>query len=97
MAQRVSINGKVLSSDSGTPIPGVSVKAFNPSRTAVTNDQGNFSISANPGEMLEFSYLGFTTQSVKAANNMQVSLAESAAQLEGVVVTAMGIKKKEGL
>ncbi|MFA6276836.1 MAG: SusC/RagA family TonB-linked outer membrane protein [Pedobacter sp.] len=94
MAQRVSINGKVLSSDSGTPIPGVSVKASNPSRTAVTNEQGIFSISVTPGEMLEFSYLGFTTQRQKAANNMQISLAESASQLEGVVVTALGIKKE---
>lgn len=93
MAQRVSINGRVLSGD-GTPLPGVSVKASNPVRTTVTNDQGKFTMMATPGEMLEFSYLGYTGQSQKAADNMQVSLSESAAQLEGVVVTALGIKKE---
>lgn len=93
MAQRVSINGRVLS-DGGAPLPGVSVKASNPVRTTVTNDQGRFTIMATPGETLEFSYLGYTTNTQKAADNMQITLTESAAQLEGVVVTALGIKKE---
>lgn len=93
MAQRVSINGQVLS-DRGTPLEGVSVKASNPVRTAITNAQGKFTLTATPGEMLEFSYLGYTSRSQKAADNMQVSLSESSSQLEGVVVTALGIKKE---
>jgi ferric enterobactin receptor len=92
MAQSVAINGRVLSD--GAPLPGVSVKASNPVRTTITNNQGRFTIMATPGELLEFSYLGYTSQSQKAADNMQVSLSEAAAQLEGVVVTAMGIKKE---
>ncbi|MES2417070.1 MAG: SusC/RagA family TonB-linked outer membrane protein [Bacteroidota bacterium] len=93
MAQRVSINGKVVS-DRGTPLVGVSVKATNPDRATITNNQGKFTMLASPGEMLEFSYIGYTTQSQKAANDMQVSLSESSSQLEGVVVTALGIKKE---
>ncbi|MDQ7948354.1 MAG: SusC/RagA family TonB-linked outer membrane protein [Pedobacter sp.] len=93
MAQRVTIKGKVLSED-GKPFPGVSVKANNPVRTTVTNDQGVFTISATLGETLEFSYLGYTPQSLKAADNMQVSLSESSSTLQSVVVTALGIKKE---
>ncbi|WEK18265.1 MAG: SusC/RagA family TonB-linked outer membrane protein [Candidatus Pedobacter colombiensis] len=92
MAQRVSISGRVLSE--GIPLPGVSIKATNPLRTTVTDAMGRFTIMATPGEMLEFSYLGYIAQSQKAGNNMQVSLLESSAQLEGVVVTALGIKKE---
>jgi ferric enterobactin receptor len=93
MAQQVTINGRVLM-EGGAPFPGVSIKATNPTRTTVTNEQGRFTISATPGETLEFTYLGYRSQSQKAADNMQVTLSESAAQLEGIVVTALGIKKE---
>lgn len=92
-AQRVPITGRVLS-DGGTPLAGVSVKATSPTRATVTNDQGKFTITATAGEMLEFSYIGYGTQSQKAANNMVVYLSGSSTQLEGVVVTALGIKKE---
>jgi TonB-linked SusC/RagA family outer membrane protein len=93
MAQRVPINGTVLSKG-GEPLPGVSVKASNPVRATVTNVQGKFTISASPGETLEFSYVGSVTQSQKAVDDMKVYLSESSIELEGVVVTALGIKKE---
>jgi ferric enterobactin receptor len=93
-AQGVPINGTVVSDD-GSPLAGVSVIAGVTKRTAVTDNAGKFTINVTSGSTLEFSYVGYLTQSVRASAGMQVRLAKSeTAQMEDVVVTAMGIKKE---
>jgi TonB-linked SusC/RagA family outer membrane protein len=93
VAQGVPISGTVLSDD-GAPLAGVTVTVSGTSRTTVTDSKGKFTITASGNETLEFSYVGYTTQSLKAAAGMQVQLAKSSAQLGEVVVTALGIKKE---
>ncbi|HEX7691434.1 MAG TPA: SusC/RagA family TonB-linked outer membrane protein, partial [Sediminibacterium sp.] len=93
VAQGVPISGTVLSDD-GTPLAGVTVTVSGTSRTTVTDSKGKFTITAGGNETLEFSYVGYATQSLKAAAGMQVQLAKSSAQLGEVVVTALGIKKE---
>lgn len=94
MAQRVPISGTVLSDD-GTPLAGVTVAVSGTKRATVTDDQGKFTISANDGAMLIFSSVGFAGQKVKASAGMEVRLIHGeTSQMEGVVVTAMGIKKE---
>lgn len=94
MAQRTSISGTVLS-DEGTPLAEVTVTVSGTSQAAVTNNDGKFTISANKNALLEFSYVGYTTQTVKAVAGMEVRLLKAASgQLEDVVVTALGIKKE---
>lgn len=44
---------------SGVPLPGVNVVIQGTSTGVATDFDGNFSIQANPGEVLEFSYVGF--------------------------------------
>jgi ferric enterobactin receptor len=92
-AQRVPINGTVLSDD-GTPLAGVTVAVSGTKRAAVTDNEGKFTISANQGAMLIFSSVGFTSQKLKAVAGMSVRLIKGeSSQMEGVVVTALGIKK----
>lgn len=94
MAQGVPISGTVLSEE-GTPLAGVTVVISGSTKATATNGDGKFSINVAEGSMLEFSYVGFTTQKVKARNGMIVRLvAAAASQMEDVVVTAMGIKKE---
>ncbi|MES2332835.1 MAG: SusC/RagA family TonB-linked outer membrane protein [Bacteroidota bacterium] len=93
-AQDVPISGTVLSED-GAPLSGVSVKVSGINRTTITDNNGKFTINAAKSAMLEFSYVGYATQVVKAASGMKVQLSVSSAQLGDVVVTtAMGIKKE---
>jgi len=93
MAQEVPISGTVLSED-GTPLAGVTVRVSGASRATTTDNTGRFTISARAGSVLEFSYVGFTPQKIKAAAGMEVRLAKGEAdQMNEVVVTAMGIKK----
>jgi ferric enterobactin receptor len=93
VAQGVPISGAVLADD-GTPLAGVTVTVSGTNRSTVTDDKGKFTINANKNATLQFSYVGYTTQKVKAVAGMQVSLAKDTAQLNDVVVTAMGIKKE---
>src|SRR5215510_1668337 len=75
MAQGVPISGTVLSDD-GTPLAGVTVTVSGANRATATDDKGKFSITANAGAMLEFSYIGYTTQRIKASAGMEVHLSK---------------------
>jgi len=94
MAQGVPISGTVLSDD-GTPLAGVTVTVSGTSRSTATDEKGKFSISAKEGAMLEFSYVGYSAQKIKATASMEVRLAKGeSGQMSDVVVTAFGIKKE---
>ncbi|HEX6432085.1 MAG TPA: SusC/RagA family TonB-linked outer membrane protein [Niastella sp.] len=94
MAQEVPISGTVLSDD-GTPLAGVTVAVIGTDRATVTDIKGKFTINANVGTLLEFSYVGYSQQRIKATAGMEVHLSIGASgQMQDVVVTAMGIKKE---
>lgn len=94
-AQTVPISGTVLSDDDGTPLPGVTVSVSGTSRATVTDNTGKFTVNVSKGTLLEFSYVGFAPQKLKAAAGMEVRLIKGeTGQMNDVVVTAMGIKKE---
>ena len=94
MAQEVPISGTVRSED-GIPLPGVTVTVVGTNKATVTDMTGKFSISAKESALLEFSYVGYAKQRIKAKTGMEVKLAlGESGQMQDVVVTAMGIKKE---
>jgi TonB-linked SusC/RagA family outer membrane protein len=94
IAQTVPITGTVLSDD-GTPLSGVTVQIGGTNKAVVTDNAGKFSINANANAILQFSYVGFATQKIKASSGMVVHLVKDEShQMEDVVVTAMGVKKE---
>jgi TonB-linked SusC/RagA family outer membrane protein len=94
IAQTVPITGTVLSDD-GTPLAGVTVLIGGTNKAVVTDNAGKFSISASANALLQFSYVGFATQKIKASPGMVVHLVKDEShQMEDVVVTAMGVKKE---
>lgn len=94
-AQDKTITGTVLS-DQNEPLAGVSVSVQGTTRATVTGTDGKYSIAAKPGDMLNFSYVGFAPQSVTVGQNgiIDVTLRSATGELGEVVVTAMGIKKE---
>jgi TonB-linked SusC/RagA family outer membrane protein len=95
MAQQITVTGKVKSADDGLPIPGATVKIKGSSVTTQTGTDGIYSIKANPGQTIEFSYIGYSTleKVVGTDKSIDVSLKEDSKQLSEVVVTgALGIK-----
>lgn len=93
--QQKTITGTVLSDD-GIPMPAVTIRIKGTTRNAQSDARGNFTIQANEGETLEFSFIGYVTQSVVigTSNIVNVSMQLSETALGEVVVTAMGIKKE---
>lgn len=85
-----------ITSDSGEPLIGVTVKVAG-GQGAVTDIDGNFSVNVAPGTMLTFSYTGFKTQTAKAQNGMRVVLESDVSNLNEVVVVGYGTQKKANL
>ncbi len=86
----------IVSDNSGT-LPGATVQVKGTNIAAQTNGEGRYTIQASPSSVLVFSMLGFEKQETTVGERSQinVTLVESASELEEVVVTAMGIKREE--
>ena len=95
-AQAGHITGTVTDS-SGEPLMGVSVLVKGTSSGAATDLDGNFSVKASVGQVLTFSYIGYTTQEIKITNTdpLNVVMEENTKTLDEVVVTALGIKREQ--
>ena len=96
-AQEKTISGTV-SDNSGLPLPGVNIIVKGTSNGTQSDFDGNFTVNANVGQTIVFSYVGFYTaeRAVTAAtSNINLQMSEDAAVLEEVVVTALGIKKEK--
>ena len=92
-AQGKTISGTISDGDN-LPLPGVNVVVKGTSNGTTTDFDGNYSISANSGDVLTFSYVGNTVEkTVGAENNISFTMLEN--QLEEVVITALGIKRKK--
>jgi TonB-linked SusC/RagA family outer membrane protein len=94
-AQERTVSG-VVSDNAGLPLPGVSVLVKGTQNGTQTDFDGKFSIRATPSQVLVFSYIGMKTQEMPASSStVNIKLANDALELEGVVVTALGIKREK--
>jgi TonB-linked SusC/RagA family outer membrane protein len=94
-AQVHQITGTVKD-DQGAPVPSVSVKIKGTSTITVGDASGSFRISASENSVLVFSAIGFNDleQRVGKLTTMNISLSKKVAELESVVVTALGVRRK---
>ncbi|WP_179348451.1 SusC/RagA family TonB-linked outer membrane protein [Winogradskyella pacifica] len=90
-AQEKIISGTVTD-DSSLPLPGATVLVKGTSNGVSTDFDGKYSISANTGSTLVFSYVGYVPQEmvVSASNIINVQLLEDTSALDEVVITAIG-------
>lgn len=81
--------------DANGPIPGATVAVQGSTRGTQTDADGRYSIQAAPGETLQFSIIGYKSQTVvvSTATTIDMVLEEDAGQLDEVVVTALGIQR----
>lgn len=92
MTQAQTISGLVTDAKNN-PLPGVNVICKENGKSASTDFNGNFSIPAEAGKILQFSFIGYASVSMKASNDMKVVLQESNTTLNEVVVVGYGTKK----
>nr|MBP7472000.1 TonB-dependent receptor [Prevotella sp.] len=96
-AQVNTVKGNV--SDDGGPIIGATIRLKGSSKAAaVTDFEGNFSLSAPKGSILEVTYLGYKTKEVKVgAGQLDVTLMQDNETLNEVVVVGYGTMKRADL
>ena len=96
---QTQVTGTVTDQANGEPIIGATVKIKGTSTGVVTDIDGNYSISVSAGQTLEFSYIGYTTQSLKVSRGGRhdISLSEETNTLEQVVVVGYGTMKRSDL
>lgn len=89
---QITVTGTVEDADG--PLIGASVLVKGTTVGTVTDFDGQYSIQANMGDQLEFSYMGYTSQTIEVTGpTINVTMAENTEVLSEVVVTAMGIKR----
>ncbi|KFC59297.1 TonB-linked outer membrane protein, SusC/RagA family [Flavobacterium gilvum] len=95
-AQERTVSG-IVKDNANLPIPGVSVIIKGTRNGTQTDFDGKYTIKVTPDQTLVFSYVGMKSQEHKAnSTSLNVTLTNSATELEGVTVTtAMGIKKQK--
>lgn len=94
--QNVRASGVVVDAQ-GQPVPGASVIVKGTTSGTMTDPQGRFALSVNPGATLEVSCIGYATTTVAARENVRVVLSDDAEFLDEVVVVGYGTQKKANL
>lgn len=92
------ISGKVLN-EAGEPLAGVSILVRGTSRGTSTNEKGEFSINAEPGETLEFSMVGYKVHLVKVGDNnaIEVQLVAETLNMNEVIIVGYGTQRRSSL
>jgi TonB-linked SusC/RagA family outer membrane protein len=90
-AQQKTITGKVTS-EHGSPLADVQVVIKGTTTGGATNEEGNYSLRASPGQVLQFRFIGTVPmeRTIGASDVIDVVLRRTATSLDAVVVTAMG-------
>jgi len=92
------IHGTV-SNETGQPLPNVTVSVQGTSTASMTDDNGNFNISVQNDQKLQFSLVGMTSQTVLIENqtNLSITMVVDDEELNEVVVIGYQTVKKSDL
>ena len=94
-AQEKTVSG-IVSDENGLPLIGTTVLIVGSSSGTTTDFDGKYAIKAKTGDVLSYSYVGYSTQNITigASNTIDTSL-QPDNTLDEVVVTAQGIRKEK--
>ena len=94
--EMVTITGKVLD-PKGDPLPGVTIIIDGTNTGTVTNIDGQYSIEANEGDVLVFSFVGFERlrRVVGSSNIIDVTMVEDLSSLEEFVIVGYGTQREQ--
>ena len=93
-AQAKSVTGTIID-EGGVPLAGVSVLEKGTTNGTQSDFDGNYQINIKEGATLVFSYVGMIPQEVVVTSSkINITMKDDVRELETVVVTALGIKRK---
>jgi len=95
--QKATTVSGTVRDEKGDPIIGASVMVVGTTTGQVTDANGHFMLSVNPGATLQISYLGYTTRKVNVGNRSEISvvMAENNQSLNELVVIGYGAATKK--
>lgn len=87
----------IITDKTGEPIIGANVLQKGTTNGTITDIEGNFSFEAPENTIIVVSYIGYNPQEIKftGQSSLKVQLQEDTQNIDEIVVTALGIKKKE--
>lgn len=96
-AQKMNVTGVIVGKQDNQPIPGVMILIKGTTIGNTTDFDGKYSIKANMGDVLEYSYVGMMSKSIIVNSSIiNVTMESKVEDLEEVVVIGYGsVKKKE--
>ena len=94
--EKYVLSGTVMSAVDKMPIPGANIIILKTTRGTSTDFDGNYQLDVVKGDVLQFSYIGYVTQTiiVDSQKTVNISLVESDNSLSEVVVIGYGTQKK---
>lgn len=94
--QTKTVTGRIVDAK-GEPLIGVTVIEKGTTNGAITDFDGNYSLTVSEGATLQYSYVGYKNveMSVTGKKTIDITMTEDTEVLEEVVVTALGIKRSE--
>ena len=92
---QTTVSGTVTDKN-GESLIGVNVIIQGTSTGTVTDFEGKYSLEASPSDVLVFSFIGFTAQSIPVGDQtvINVQMADDTQQLEEIVISALGFEQK---
>lgn len=95
-SQSITVNG-VVKDKTGEAVIGANIVVKGTTNGTITDFDGNFTLQANKGDIIVFSFIGYKSQELPAAEQMNVVLTDDTQLLEDVVVIGYGSVKKSDL
>lgn len=96
--QSITVSGTVYA-DNREPLPGATIVVKGQNRGTSSDGKGHYSLQAAPGQILTVSAIGYKTAEVTArlGTVLDITLTESASQLNEVVVVGYGTQERKNL
>ena len=93
----INVKGKVIDADGSEPLIGVSILVEGTTQGTITDFDGNFEMTVPDKAVLQFSYIGYKTISVRAVESMSVIMESDAIQMQEVVSIGYSAVKRAEL
>jgi TonB-linked SusC/RagA family outer membrane protein len=97
-AQNIAVTG-IITDESGEPMPGASIRVEGSTRGVSTDLDGTYSISVQPSDKLEITFVGYETVMIPVGSQrkIDVQLKPKPNELDEVTVVAFAKQKKESV
>ena len=99
LAQNVRVTGKVVDVSNSEPLIGVNVVQAGTTNGTITDLDGRYSIEVPSSSSLQFSYIGYVSQTIAVNGKTSIDcyLASDDKEIEQVVVVGYGTQRKEAV